>query len=70
MMIHGVSCYFFSREFCAFSQTLVPENRNALFKTLTQLGILPALKIVMNMNDLKIRAAATDVFTYLVEYSP
>ncbi|XP_040121289.1 protein PPP4R3C [Oryx dammah] len=61
---------FFFKEFCAFSQTLVPENRNALFKTLTQLGILPALKIVMNMNDLQIRSAATDVFTYLVEYSP
>ncbi|XP_068819361.1 serine/threonine-protein phosphatase 4 regulatory subunit 3-B-like [Capricornis sumatraensis] len=61
---------FFFKEFCAFSQTLVTGKRNALFKTLTQLGILPALKIVMNMNDLKIREAATDVFTYLVEYSP
>ncbi|XP_052518714.1 serine/threonine-protein phosphatase 4 regulatory subunit 3-B-like [Budorcas taxicolor] len=61
---------FFFKEFCAFSQTLVPGKRNALFKTLTRLGILPALKIVMNMNDLQIRAAATDVFTYLVEYSP
>ncbi|XP_055420262.1 serine/threonine-protein phosphatase 4 regulatory subunit 3-B-like [Bubalus kerabau] len=61
---------FFFKEFCAFSQTLHSANRNALFKTLTQLGILPALKISMGINDLQIKSAATDIFTYLVEYSP
>ncbi|MXQ98923.1 hypothetical protein E5288_WYG018525 [Bos mutus] len=61
---------FFFKEFCAFSQTLHSANRNALFKTLTQLGILPALKIAMGINDLQIKSAATDIFTYLVEYSP
>uniref|UniRef100_A0A452R0Y7 Protein phosphatase 4 regulatory subunit 3C n=1 Tax=Ursus americanus TaxID=9643 RepID=A0A452R0Y7_URSAM len=61
---------FFFKEFCAFSQTLQPPSKDALFKTLTELGILPVLKIVMSMEDLQIRSAATDIFTYLVEYSP
>uniref|UniRef100_A0A8C6D1W0 Protein phosphatase 4 regulatory subunit 3C n=1 Tax=Moschus moschiferus TaxID=68415 RepID=A0A8C6D1W0_MOSMO len=61
---------FFFKEFCAFSKTLQPEHKNTLFKTLTELGILPALKILMSINDLQIRSAATDIFTYLVEYSP
>ncbi|XP_002926756.1 serine/threonine-protein phosphatase 4 regulatory subunit 3B [Ailuropoda melanoleuca] len=61
---------FFFKEFCAFSQTLQRSRKDALFKTLTELGILPVLKIVMSMEDLQIRSAATDIFTYLVEYSP
>ncbi|XP_055293528.1 serine/threonine-protein phosphatase 4 regulatory subunit 3-B-like [Moschus berezovskii] len=61
---------FFFKEFCAFSKTLQPEHKDTLFKTLTELGILPALKILMSINDLQIRSAATDIFTYLVEYSP
>ena len=49
----SVSLYFltlqvnFFKEFCAFSQTLQPQNRDAFFKTLAKLGILPALEIVM-----------------------
>uniref|UniRef100_A0A8C7YMX5 Serine/threonine-protein phosphatase 4 regulatory subunit 3 n=1 Tax=Oryzias sinensis TaxID=183150 RepID=A0A8C7YMX5_9TELE len=58
----------FVKEFCAFSQTLQPQNRDAFFKTLANLGILPALEI--GMNDLQVRAAATDIFSYLVEFSP
>ncbi|KAG8516827.1 Serine/threonine-protein phosphatase 4 regulatory subunit 3B [Galemys pyrenaicus] len=61
---------FFCKEFCSFSQTLQPQNKDALFQTLTKLGILPALKIAMQRNDLQVRSAATDIFTYLVEYSP
>ncbi|XP_008055490.1 serine/threonine-protein phosphatase 4 regulatory subunit 3B-like [Carlito syrichta] len=60
----------FFKEFCAFSQTLQPQNKDALLKTLTKLGILPTLKIVMSIGDLQIRSAATDIFAYLVEYSP
>lgn len=37
----------FFKEFCAFSQTLQPQNRDTFFKTLAKLGILPALEIVM-----------------------
>ncbi|MEE6514119.1 hypothetical protein FKM82_022109 [Ascaphus truei] len=60
----------FFKEFCAFSQTLQPQNRDAFFKTLANLGILPALEIVMGMDDLQVRSAATDIFSYLVEFSP
>uniref|UniRef100_A0A6Q2YF43 Serine/threonine-protein phosphatase 4 regulatory subunit 3 n=1 Tax=Esox lucius TaxID=8010 RepID=A0A6Q2YF43_ESOLU len=60
----------FFKEFCAFSQTLQPQNRDAFFKTLANLGILSALEIVMGMDDLQVRAAATDIFSYLVEFSP
>ncbi|XP_035938288.2 serine/threonine-protein phosphatase 4 regulatory subunit 3B-like [Halichoerus grypus] len=60
----------FFKEFCAFSQTLQPPSKDALFETLTELGILPVLKIAMSMEDLQIKSAATDIFTYLVEYSP
>ena len=71
----SVSLYFltlqvnFFKEFCAFSQTLQPQNRDAFFKTLAKLGILPALEIVMAMDDLQVRSAATDIFSYL-EFSP
>uniref|UniRef100_A0A1A8D5Q5 Serine/threonine-protein phosphatase 4 regulatory subunit 3 n=1 Tax=Nothobranchius kadleci TaxID=1051664 RepID=A0A1A8D5Q5_NOTKA len=60
----------FVKEFCAFSQTLQPQNRDAFYKTLANLGILPALEIVMGMDDLQVRAAAIDIFSYLVEFSP
>ncbi|XP_019523451.1 PREDICTED: serine/threonine-protein phosphatase 4 regulatory subunit 3B-like [Hipposideros armiger] len=60
----------FFKEFCSFSQVLQPENKNALLKTLTKLGILPALKIAMSLDDFQIRSAAADIFAYLVVYSP
>ncbi|XP_040857908.1 protein PPP4R3C isoform X1 [Ochotona curzoniae] len=60
----------FFKDFCAFSQTLEPDSKEMLFKTLTELGILPALKMAMNVDDLQTKTAATDILTYLVEYSP
>ncbi|KAM7045461.1 serine/threonine-protein phosphatase 4 regulatory subunit 3-like [Molossus nigricans] len=60
----------FFKEFCTFTQTLKSRNKNALFKTLTQMGILPAVKVVMSLDDFQIRSAATDIFAYLVEHSP
>ncbi|PIO25729.1 hypothetical protein AB205_0192790 [Aquarana catesbeiana] len=57
----------FLKEFCAFSQTLQPQNRDAFFKTLSNMGILPALE---GMDDAQVRSAATDIFSYLVEYNP
>lgn len=41
---HQVS---FLKEFCAFSQTLQPQNRDAFFKTLSNMGILPALEVIL-----------------------
>ncbi|KPP77913.1 serine/threonine-protein phosphatase 4 regulatory subunit 3A-like [Scleropages formosus] len=60
----------FLKEFCAFSQTLQPQNRDAFFKTLSNMGILPALEVILGMDDPQVRSAATDIFSYLVEYNP
>ncbi|XP_036397756.1 serine/threonine-protein phosphatase 4 regulatory subunit 3-like [Megalops cyprinoides] len=60
----------FLKEFCAFSQTLQPQNRDAFFKTLSNMGILPALEVILGMDDVQVRSAATDIFSYLVEYNP
>ncbi|CAJ0946870.1 unnamed protein product [Ranitomeya imitator] len=100
----------FLKEFCAFSQTLQPQNRDAFFKTLSNMGILPALEVILGrelymrksrdsikeeddivwrweapdpdlrhpsdrtaprgMDDTQVRSAATDIFSYLVEYNP
>ncbi|CAO2599050.1 Serine/threonine-protein phosphatase 4 regulatory subunit 3B [Lemmus lemmus] len=43
----------FFKEFCACSQILQPQNRDAFFKTLAKLEILPALEIVMSTDDLQ-----------------
>ncbi|XP_062940573.1 serine/threonine-protein phosphatase 4 regulatory subunit 3B-like [Cynocephalus volans] len=60
----------FFKDFCAFSKTLRPQSKYKLFQKLTQLEILPALKIIVSADDVLIRSAAIDIFTYLVEYSP
>ncbi|XP_059942533.1 serine/threonine-protein phosphatase 4 regulatory subunit 3B-like [Mesoplodon densirostris] len=60
---------FFLKEFCAFSQLLRPERKCEVFTVLTELGILPALKIVMGMDDLRIRSVATDILADLVMYT-
>lgn len=62
----------FVKEFCAFSQTLQPQNRDAFFKTLANLGILPALEIVMVRLRLCVSVnKLTDTFVSLtVNYLP
>ncbi|NXK64981.1 P4R3B phosphatase, partial [Sylvietta virens] len=59
----------FFKEFCAFSFTL-PEKRDEFLQTLGKLGFLPTLEILMGMDDLQVRSAATDILSYLVEFSP
>ncbi|XP_064188475.1 serine/threonine-protein phosphatase 4 regulatory subunit 3-like [Anguilla rostrata] len=34
------------------------------------MGILPALEVILGMDDVQVRSAATDIFSYLVEYNP
>ncbi|XP_024425584.2 protein PPP4R3C [Desmodus rotundus] len=60
----------FCKEFCTFTRLLKPQSKDALFTTLTQMGILPTLKTVMSLDDLQIRSVATDILSYLVEHSP
>ncbi|RLW07049.1 hypothetical protein DV515_00003945, partial [Chloebia gouldiae] len=65
----------FFKEFCAFSFTL-PEKRDEFLQTLSKLGFLPILEMLMSaehlfgMDDLQVRSAATDILSYLVEFSP
>ncbi|XP_066596850.1 serine/threonine-protein phosphatase 4 regulatory subunit 3 [Prorops nasuta] len=60
----------FLKEFCNFSQNLQPQGKEAFYKTLTALGILPALEITLAINDMQTKTASIDILTYIVEYSP
>ena len=37
----------FLKEFCQFSQTLQPQSRESLYKTLSNLGVLPGEPIIL-----------------------
>lgn len=60
----------FLKEFCNYSQNLQPQGKEAFYKTLTVLGILPALEITLAINDAQTKTASIDILTYIVEYSP
>ncbi|NXS00598.1 P4R3B phosphatase, partial [Oxylabes madagascariensis] len=59
----------FFKEFCAFSFTL-REKRDEFLQTLGKLRFLPTLERLMGMDDLQVRSAATDILSYVVEFSP
>nr|XP_006812197.1 PREDICTED: serine/threonine-protein phosphatase 4 regulatory subunit 3A isoform X4 [Saccoglossus kowalevskii] len=59
---------FFLKEYCTFAQTF--QNRDGFFKMLSNLGILPALEVILAMDDADVRQAAIDIFAHIVEYSP
>ncbi|KAK3588874.1 hypothetical protein CHS0354_025858 [Potamilus streckersoni] len=60
----------FLKEFCTFSQTLQPQRRESFFKTLSNLGVLSAVEIILGLDDDKMKSAAIDIFSYIVEFSP
>ncbi|XP_014226663.1 serine/threonine-protein phosphatase 4 regulatory subunit 3 isoform X2 [Trichogramma pretiosum] len=60
----------FLKEFCNFSQNLQPQGKETFYKTLTSLGILPALEITLSINDAQTKSASIDILNYIVEYSP
>lgn len=60
----------FLKEFCSYAQLLQPHAKEAFYKSLISLGILPALEIILNINDPKIKSASIDILTTIVEYSP
>ncbi|XP_063921345.1 serine/threonine-protein phosphatase 4 regulatory subunit 3 [Zophobas morio] len=60
----------FLKEFCNYSQNLQPQAKETFYKTLTSLGILPALEITLAMDDQKTKTASIDILTYIVEFSP
>ncbi|XP_052744005.1 serine/threonine-protein phosphatase 4 regulatory subunit 3 isoform X2 [Bicyclus anynana] len=60
----------FLKEFCNFSQNLQPQDKDAFYKTLVSLRILPALEITLSIDDQKTKTASIDILTYIVEFSP
>lgn len=60
----------FLKEFCTFSQTLQPQNRDNFFKALSSLGVLQTLEVILSSDDLSVKSAAVDILTYVVEFSP
>ncbi|GAB0092491.1 Serine/threonine-protein phosphatase 4 regulatory subunit 3 [Sergentomyia squamirostris] len=59
----------FLKEFNSFAQNLQPQGKDTFYKTLTTLGVLPALEITLAMTDKKTKAASIDILTSIVEYS-
>ncbi|XP_074643917.1 serine/threonine-protein phosphatase 4 regulatory subunit 3-like [Tubulanus polymorphus] len=61
---------FFLKEFCTFSQTLQPQNRDSFLKILSSMGIFQTLEVILGLDDELLKAAAIDIFSYIVEISP
>uniref|UniRef100_A0A1B6LV67 Uncharacterized protein n=1 Tax=Graphocephala atropunctata TaxID=36148 RepID=A0A1B6LV67_9HEMI len=60
----------FLKEYCNFSQNLQPQGKETFYKTLSTLGILPALEITLSAEDIPTKTASIDILTYIVEFSP
>uniref|UniRef100_A0A6A7FV95 Serine/threonine-protein phosphatase 4 regulatory subunit 3B-like n=2 Tax=Hirondellea gigas TaxID=1518452 RepID=A0A6A7FV95_9CRUS len=60
----------FLKEFCTFSQTLQPPNRESFYKTLSSFGVLGALECTLAIDEPIIKAASVDVLGFFVEFSP
>ncbi|KAK9508390.1 hypothetical protein O3M35_005964 [Rhynocoris fuscipes] len=60
----------FLKEYCNFSQNLQPQGKETFYKTLSTLGILPALEITLSCDDPQTKTASIDILTYFVEFSP
>ncbi|KAK7104451.1 serine/threonine-protein phosphatase 4 regulatory subunit 3A-like isoform X2 [Littorina saxatilis] len=67
---HRRDLVMFLKEFCTFSQTLQQPSRENFFKTLSNLGILSTIEIILGLDDERMRSAAIDIFSYIVEFSP
>ncbi|BET01487.1 unnamed protein product [Nesidiocoris tenuis] len=60
----------FLKEYCNFSQSLQAQGKETFYKTLSTLGILPALEITLSSDDIQTKTASIDILTYFVEFSP
>ncbi|NWH87671.1 PP4R3 phosphatase, partial [Aegithalos caudatus] len=59
----------FLKDFCTFS-LMFDQNRETFLQSLAKLGLLPALEILLGMDDLQVAYAATDILSYLVDFCP
>ena len=60
----------FLKELCTFSHTLQLQNRELFIKTLSQLGLLHTIELLLTADDVSIKLGAVDILTYIVDYSP
>lgn len=60
----------FLKEFCSYAQLLQPHAKESFYKALVNLGVLPALEIILQIPDKRIKSASIDILTTIVEYSP
>ncbi|XP_064623783.1 serine/threonine-protein phosphatase 4 regulatory subunit 3-like [Lineus longissimus] len=60
----------FLKEFCTFSQTLQQNNRDSFFGTLSNLGILSAIEVILGLDDDVMKEAAIAIFSFIIEISP
>ncbi|NWU80350.1 P4R3B phosphatase, partial [Onychorhynchus coronatus] len=59
----------FLKELCAFS-LMFQNKRQKFLQRSAKLGIFPTLEILMGMDDLQVRAAATDILSDLAGFRP
>ena len=60
----------FLKELCTFSHTLQLQNRELFIKTLSSLGLLHTIELLLAADDCTIKLGAVDILTYIVDYSP
>ncbi|NXU02144.1 P4R3B phosphatase, partial [Buphagus erythrorhynchus] len=59
----------FFKKFCAISFKS-SKIRDKFLQTLAKLRFLPTLEMLMGVDDLQVRSAATDILSFLVKFSP
>ncbi|XP_051627638.1 serine/threonine-protein phosphatase 4 regulatory subunit 3B-like [Manacus candei] len=59
----------FLKELCAFS-LMYHQKREKFLQRSAKLGILPTLETLIGMDDLQVRAAATDILSDLADFCP
>lgn len=59
----------FLKEFCLFSQTLQPQNRESFFKSLQSFGILTSLQSLIELDDEQVKLSVIEIILYFTEFS-
>ena len=54
----------FLKEFCLFSQTLQPQNRESFFKSLQSFGILTSLQSLIELDDEQVKLSVIEIILY------
>lgn len=58
----------FLKELCSFAQTLQPVNRELFFRTLSNVGFLSSLEVILGFEKEQLRQISIDILALAVEY--